>query len=396
MTNIKNSDNISTRCVNFGRTASEQFGFVNTPIYRGSTVLAPTVDSLLNRDGRYTYATKGTPTIRALEEAWTQLTGAHGSVITPSGLSACGLALMSCLKSGDHLLMCDSVYWPTRHFCDDVLKRMGIQTTYYSPMMGASIESLIQKNTTVIFTESPGSLTFEVQDIPAISNVAHKHNAIIILDNTWATPLFFSAHEKGADIVVDAGTKYLGGHSDLLLGQVSANEKTWGSLRRTFDAFAMCAGPEDVFLALRGLRTMPMRVNEAQKQGLLMAKWLKGRPEVAQVLHPALPDCVGHEIWKRDFTGSTGLFSVVLNAYSMDAVAAMLNGLRLFGMGYSWGGFESLVIPFDASYRKHEDWHVKQPCLRFQIGFEDVSDLQSDLEEGFERLNQFPQAIVEA
>lgn len=389
MTKNNKTDRISTLCVNYGLSPSEHFGFVNTPVYRASTVLFPTMESLLKNEAQYTYATKGTPTIRALEEAWTHITGAHGSVITSSGLSACTLALMASLKSGDHLLMSDSVYWPTRNFCDSVLKRMGVETTYYSPTLGAGVETLMRQNTSVIFTESPGSLTFEIQDIPAIADVAHRHGAIVILDNTWASPLFFDAHAKGADLVIDAGTKYLGGHADILLGQVSANEKTWKALRRTFDAFAMCAGPEDVFLALRGLRTMPMRVNEAQKQGLVMAQWLKNRPEIDKVLHPALPDCVGHDIWKRDFTGSTGLFSVILKPYAMEAVAAMLNGLRLFGMGYSWGGFQSLVLPFDASFRMKEDWDVQTPCLRFQIGFEDVRDLQADLEEGFERLNRF-------
>jgi cysteine-S-conjugate beta-lyase len=378
---------ISTQCVQLGRDPQGHFGFVNTPIYRGSTVHFPTMEALLKNENEYTYATKGTPTIRALEEAWTHISGAKGTVLTSSGLAAVSIALLTAVKAGDHLLMSGSVYGPTRSFCDHILKRLGVTTTYYDPCIGEGIEALFQENTTAVFTESPGSLTFEVQDIPAISAVAHAHNAVVLMDNTWATPLFFSPHAHGVDLAIDAGTKYLGGHADILLGQVSANEKMWPELRKTFDAFAICAGPEDAFLALRGLRTLPMRLKEVERQGLAMAHWLKARPEVERVLHPALPDCAGHEIWQRDFTGSTGLFSVELKPTSQQAVAAMLDGLTLFKMGYSWGGFESLVIPFDTwLHRAKEQWNPQGPCLRFQIGFEDVHDLQHDLELGFDRL----------
>ncbi len=377
----------ATRLVTAGRDPFAQHGFVNTPIYRGSTVLSDTVSDLTGGGQRFTYATKGTPTIRALEEAWAEISGAAGAVVTPSGLSAVTLSLLTCLKAGDHLLVSDSVYRPTRVFCDGVLKRFGVEITYYDPWIGAGIATQMRPNTTCVFVEAPGSQSFEMQDIPAIADVAHKRGARVVMDNTWATPIFFPPHERGVDLAVEAGTKYLGGHSDLLLGLVSANAEMWPTLRATFDAFAMCAGPEDAFLALRGLRTMHLRLKEAEARGLAMAHWLAVRPEVARVLHPALPDCPGHAIWKRDFQGSTGLFSVILKPTSREAVAAMLDGLELFGMGYSWGGYESLVIPFDcASYRTATRWAPGGPALRFQIGLEDLDDLKSDLDAGFARL----------
>jgi cysteine-S-conjugate beta-lyase len=376
-----------TRLVHAGRDPWDQHGFVNTPVYRGSTVLFPTMDDLAHRRGRYVYGTVGTPTSEALERAWTDLTGAAGTILTPSGLSAVSLALMSCLKSGDHLLVSDSVYRPTRVFCDTVLKRFGVATTYYDPLIGAGIEGLFRPNTAAVFTEAPGSQSFEMQDIPAIAAAAHARGAVVLMDNTWATPLFFPPHERGVDLAVEAGTKYLSGGSDLLLGLVSANERCWRRLRQTFDALAICAGPEDVFLALRGLRSLGVRLKEHERQALDMARWLGGRPEVETVLHPALESCPGHDIWRRDFLGSTGLFSVVLKPAPDAAVAAMLDGLELFGMGFSWGGFESLVIPFDcASYRTATEWRPGGPALRFHIGFEDLDDLKADLDAGFARL----------
>ena len=377
----------STRLVHAGRDPREQHGFVNTPIYRGSTVLYPTTDDLLHRRGRYSYGTKGTPTTEALETAWTEVAGAAGTVLAPSGLAAVTLALASCLKAGDHLLVTDSVYRPTRHFCDGVLKKFGVETTYYDPLVGAGIEALMRPNTAAVFTEAPGSQSFEMQDIPAIAEAAHRRGAVVIMDNTWATPLFFPPHERGADIAIEAGTKYLSGGSDLLLGMVSANERCFKALRDAYDSFAMCPGPEDVFLGLRGLRTMALRLREHEKQALDMARWLAARPEVAQVLHPALETCPGHDIWKRDFKGSSGLFSIILKPCSGKAVAAMLDGLALFGMGFSWGGFESLVIPFDcASYRTATKWSPGGHALRFHIGLEDLDDLKRDLDAGFARL----------
>ena len=377
----------STRLVHAGRDPREQHGFVNTPIYRGSTVLYPTTDDLLHRRGRYSYGTKGTPTTESLETAWTEVAGAAGTVLAPSGLAAVTLALTSCLKAGDHLLMTDSVYRPTRHFCDGMLRKFGVETTYSDPLVGAGIEALMRPNTAAVFTEAPGSQTFEMQDIPAIAEAAHRRGAVVIMDNTWATPLFFPPHERRVDIAIEAGTKYLSGGSDLLLGMVSANERCFGPLREAYDSFAMCPGPEDVFLGLRGLRTMALRLREHERQALHMARWLAARPEVAQVLHPALEACPGHHIWKRDFKGSSGLFSIVLKPCSDRAVAAMLDGLALFGMGYSWGGFESLVIPFDcATYRTATKWSPGGHALRFHIGLEDLDDLERDLDAGFARL----------
>ena len=380
-----------TQIVMAGRTPEDQFGFVNTPIYRGSTVLYPDYETLKHRSQRFTYGTKGTPTTHALENAWSEIAGAAGTVLAPSGLAAMTLALMTALKAGDHLLVTDSAYLPTRHFCDTVLARMGVETSYYDPTIGAGLKSLLKPNTTAVLVEAPGSQSFEMQDIPAIAEVAHAHGMCVIMDNTWATPLFFPPHERGVDLAVEAGTKYLGGHSDILLGLVSANPLWWKRLRATFDAFAICAGPEDCFLALRGLRTMELRLREAEKQGLALANWLAGRAEVKRVLHPALPGTPGHEIWKRDFLGASGLFSIILQPCSEKALAALLDGLELFGMGYSWGGFESLVIPFDcASYRTATTWNPGGPALRFQVGLEDMDDLIADLEAGFARMRAAP------
>ncbi len=376
-----------TRLVHAGRDPFAQHGFVNTPIYRGSTVLYRSYDDIKHRRNRYVYGTLGTPTTEALEAAWTEIAGAAGTVLAPSGLAAVTLALMSCLKAGDHLLVTDSVYRPTRVFCDGLLKRFGVETEYYDPLIGEGIAALMRPNTTAVFTEAPGSQSFEMQDIPAIAAVARARGAVTIMDNTWATPLLFPPHERGVDLAIEAGTKYLSGGSDLLLGLVSASERCWPALRATFDAYAMCAGPEDVFLALRGLRTMALRLKEHEAQALAMARWLAERPEVARVLHPALPDDPGHAIWRRDFKGASGLFSAVLNPVPEAALAAFLDGLELFGMGYSWGGFESLVIPFDcATYRTATRWQTEGPALRFHIGLEDLGDLQADLDAGFARM----------
>ncbi|MGP8231092.1 MAG: cystathionine beta-lyase [Methylovirgula sp.] len=376
-----------TKLVHSGRHPFDQYGFVNTPVYRGSTVLYRSYADLVARNAKYTYGTHGTPTTEALETAWTDVTGAAGTVLAPSGLSAVALALLTVVKAGDHILVSDSVYQPTRSFCERFLKRIGVETTFYDPWLGEEIATLIRPNTSVIFLETPGSQTFEIQDVPAIVAVAAAKGLCTILDNTWATPLYFQAHGFGVDLVVEAGTKYLSGHADLLLGLVSANDRWFPRLHATFDLFANCPGPEDVFLALRGLRSLELRLREAERQGLALATWLAERPEVARVLHPALPDCPGHAIWKRDFRGSTGLFSVFLKPISQKALAAFLDGLKLFGMGYSWGGYESLVIPFDcSSYRTATKFAPEGPALRFSIGLEDPDDLKADLMAGFERL----------
>ncbi len=376
-----------SRLVHLGRDAETTLGFVNVPPFRGSTVLFPDVATLKSRKQRYTYGTHGTPTTDALSEAWSAISGAAGTVLVPSGLAAIVVSLMTALSAGDHLLMTDSAYQPARNFCNATLKRMGVETTYYDPLVGSGIAALMRPNTKAVFVEAPGSQSLEVQDIPAIAAAAHAHGACVVADNTWATPLFFSPHAHGVDMAVEAGTKYLSGHSDLLLGLVSANAQWFPRLARTVDLMAIPPGPEDVFLALRGLRTMELRLREAERQSLALAHWLRARPEVLRVIHPALPDDPGHAIWKRDFSGSSGLFSVVLQPASERAVAAMLDGLELFGMGYSWGGYESLVIPFDCtSYRTATRWAPGGPTLRFSVGLEDIEDLKEDLDRGFQRL----------
>ncbi|WP_298356281.1 cystathionine beta-lyase [Rhodoblastus sp.] len=377
-----------TRLVHAGRDPFEQFGFVNTPIYRGSTVLQPTLADLEARHGkRFIYGTLGTPTTEALEKAWSEIAGAAGTVLASSGLAAITVALLTAVKAGDHVLVTDSAYLPTRTFCDVFLARMGVETSYYDPLIGGGIAALMRPNTKAVLVEAPGSQSFEMQDVPAIAEAAHARGACVIMDNTWATPLFFPPHERGVDLAIEAGTKYLSGHSDLLLGLVSANEQWLKPLRQTFNLFAMCAGPDDVFLALRGLRTMDLRLREAERQGFALAEWLKRRPEVSRVLHPGLEDDPGHAIWKRDFLGASGLFSVILKPVPRAALAALLDGLELFGMGYSWGGYESLVIPFDCrSYRTATTWAPEGPALRFSVGLEDIEDLTADLEQGFRRM----------
>ncbi|QXN61727.1 cystathionine beta-lyase [Serratia fonticola] len=382
---------IGTRITQIGRDPAKQAGFVNSAVYRGSTVIFPTVSDIEHNRAEFNYGTMGTPTIANLENAWSELAGAAGTVLSPSGLGAIALALLTTLKAGDHLLMPDSVYKPTRLFCAGMLGKMGIETTYYDPLIGADIGTLFRPNTTTLFLESPGSQSFEIQDIPTMAALAKQQGIATIIDNTWATPVFFRAHEHGCDISVEAGTKYLGGHSDLLMGVVSANDAWWPKLREAYDLMAMLPGAEDCFLALRGLRTMYLRLKEAEKRGLEMAHWLKSRPEVLKVLHPAFPDCPGHEFWKRDFTGSSGLFSIILQPeYTKAGVDNMLDNMSIFAMGYSWGGFESLVIPFNcAEYRTVTQWQPGGRALRLQIGLEDMDELKADLEQGFERLKQF-------
>jgi cystathionine beta-lyase len=377
-----------TRMVLAGRDPDDSFGFVNPPIVRGSTVVYPTMDDFMHRRARFAYGTKGNPTIEALETAVNALEGGAGCVICPSGLLACTLPLLSSLSAGEHLLVPDSVYRPTRMFCDGMLKRLGIETTYYPPEIGGGIASLMRPNTKAVFTEAPGSQTFEMQDIPAICEAAHAHGAIVIMDNTWATPVFFDSHKSGVDLTIQAGTKYYAGHSDVLIGTVSARTpEQFRQLRQSWEDLGVIIAPEDAFLTLRGIRTLHLRLAEQQVAGLEMAEWFASRTEVARVMHPALPSDPGHQLWKRDFTGSSSLFGVELKPVPMKAVAAMLDGLQLFGMGASWGGYESLALPFDCTaYRTATRPGYQGPTIRFHIGLEDVADLKADLAAGFDRL----------
>jgi cystathionine beta-lyase len=376
-----------TRLAHAGRAPSRHHGFVNTPIYRGSTVLFPTVASLEANEQDFTYGRLGTPTVKALEEAIAELEGGTRTLLTPSGLSAIAATLLAFVSAGDEVLVSDSVYRPTRRFCDHVLKRLGVKTIYYDPLIGAGINNLLGSKTKLVFTESPGSQTFEVQDIPAIAKAAHEAGAIVVLDNTWATPLYFKPFDHGVDVSIQAATKYIVGHADAMLGAITANQKAAPIVEKAHDELGLCPGPEDVYLGLRGLRSLSVRLARHQQSGLELARWLEGRPEVARVLHPALPSDPGHVLWRRDFTGASGLFAIILRSASHAALAAMLDGFNLFGMGYSWGGFESLILPFDPNdYRTATKWQAQGPALRLHVGLEDVEDLQADLEAGFERL----------
>ncbi|QIB32424.1 cystathionine beta-lyase [Ancylobacter pratisalsi] len=378
---------VETELVIGGRDPQHSYGFVNTPIVRGSTVLSQTVAELEAHAGRYTYGRRGNPTTEGLEDALTQLEGSAGVVLTPSGLSAVSIALLSVLGSGDHLLMVDTAYQPTRRVCDVVLKRYGIETTYYDPLIGADIAGLLRPNTRAIFMESPGSQSLEVQDVPAIVAVAAERGICTLIDNTWATPLFFRPHDAGVDLSIQAGTKYLGGHSDLNIGTISGNARVFGRLKATHGDLGITVAPEDAYLAARGLRTMAVRLARHQESGLAIARWLAGRAEVLRVLHPALPDDPGHSLWKRDFKGASGLFSFILKPVPKAAVDGFLDELELFGLGFSWGGFESLAIPFDCTpYRTATRWQPGGPAIRVHIGLENTDDLIADLTRGFARL----------
>jgi len=379
-----------TALVTSGRDTEAQKGFVNPPVVHGSTVLYPTAGDLHAHRGEYQYGRHGTPTTRALQDALMALEGPQcaGIGLAPSGLAAISTTLLAVTKAGDHLLVCDNAYRPTRNFCNGVLKRYGVETTYYDPSIGSGIAGLMKPNTTAVIVEAPGSQSFEMPDIPAIAAVAHAHGALVIDDNTWATPLFHRSLDQGVDISIQAATKYIGGHSDIMFGTISANAKAWPKVVETIRLLGVCAGPDDVYLALRGLRTLSVRLNQHFRSGLEMARWLAARPEVARVLHPGLESDPGHAIWKRDFTGASGLFSVVLKPAPQQAVDALLDTVKLFGMGYSWGGFESLIIPFNcADYRTATQWEPGGPALRLHIGLEHVDDLKADLERGFAAFN---------
>ena len=382
-----------TLLTHVGGTPTDRHGAVNPPVYRASTILFPTVAEWeasrvhANRFNLIRYGQLGTPTTFALEEAIASLEGGYRAMLLPSGLAAATTVLLALLRTGDHLLMTDSAYQPTRHFCRAHLARYGIETTFYDPCIGAGIESLMRPETRVVFLESPGSITFDVQDLPAIAEVAHKRGALVAIDNTWATPYFLPAMQLGADVSVIAATKYVGGHADVMLGTITTTAPLYETVRSMVAELGYCVSPDDAFLGLRGLRTLGLRLERHQKSALQVAQWLQSRPEVKQVLYPALPSDPGHAIWKRDFTGASGLFGVVLQPVPKAAVDAMLNSLRLFGMGASFGGFESLAIPMDSTRLRHLIGSSDYKFIRIHVGLEDPADLIADLEQGFEQLH---------
>ncbi|PHP66310.1 cystathionine beta-lyase [Zhengella mangrovi] len=370
---------INTRLAHAGHDPRSFHGFVQPPVVHASTVLFPDAATLESRKQRYTYGTRGTPTTDALADAMNALEGSAGTICVPSGLAAVTVPLLSFLSAGDHLLIVDSVYNPTRRFADTMLERLGIEVEYYPPEIGAGIATLMKPNTRVVWTESPGSNTFEIQDIPAICAVAHAQDAVVMMDNTWATPLFFRPLDFGVDISVHAATKYPGGHSDVLLGTVSANAACWEQLNEGFMTLGTCAGPDDVYLVQRGLKTMGVRLQRHGESALALAQWLEGQAGVSRVLHPALPSFPGHDLWKRDFCGSSGLFSIVLDGGGKEKAHAFLDALRIFGIGYSWGGHESLAIHVYLGDRTVSRSDYGGPLIRLQIGLEDVADLKADL-----------------
>ena len=382
----------ATKLTHAGRDPKSNHGVVNPPVYHASTILFDTVEQFHDRGGdpqqNVIYGRRGTPGTFAFQEAMAIHEGAGRCLTYPSGLAAITGTLMAFLNSGDHLLLMDNGYGPGRRFADGILTRLGVETTYYDPLIGADIASLMRPNTRVVMLEAPGSLTFEVMDVPAIARAAHDAGAIAILDNTWSGGLFFRPFDHGVDVSVQAATKYIVGHSDAMLGTATFNEEHFKPMLAAWDQIGFCAAPDDIYLAQRGLRTLKVRLDQHMAGGLAVANWLAARPEAERVLHPALPGDPGHEIWKRDFLGASGLFGIILNPVSREAIAAMLNGMKLFGMGYSWGGYESLLIPsHPEKLRSTVPWAAAGRTMRIHIGLEDPEDLIADLEAGFERMS---------
>ena len=381
-----------TRAIIKGRAPKDHHGVVNTPVYRASTILHPTVEAFEQRHDptnkhRVVYGLLGTPSTFDLEEVVADLEGGYDAVLLPSGLAAITTALTTFLSPGDHLLIADTVYWPNRMFCDEHLKRLQVEVEYYDPTLGAGIETLIKANTKVIFLESPGSLTFEVQDIPAITEVAKRHHVVTILDNTWATPAFLKSFSLGIDVSIHAATKYLSGHSDIMMGIIISAEHVAADVRRNHRLFGQTASPDDAYTTLRSVRTLATRLKAHEAAGMALAQWLSARDEVERVLHPALPGHPGHDFFKRDYLGASGLFGIILKPQPRERMIHMVNGMRLFGIGASWGGYESLMIPsYPERYRTATAWDSPGQVLRIHAGLEDLDDLLADLDAGLARL----------
>lgn len=381
----------STKLVCAGRHPERFGGVVNTPIFRASTILAGSMAEweemkrarAAEEPGATTYGRYGTPTTHALEEAIAALEGGYRSLVFPSGLAAISTALTALLSAGDHILVTDSAYSPTRAFLERVMTRFGVEVETYDPVGRKSIEESLRPNTRVVYVESPGSETFDIQDIPAISAAAHKHGAYVVMDNTWGTPLYFKPFAHGVDVSIQAATKYIVGHSDAMLGVVTCNRDTWSLVKQTTQDMGQTAGPDDIYLALRGLRTLEVRLQRHWDSGLRVAQWLERQPQVEAVLHPALASHPGHALWKRDFTGACGLFSVVLRASSRASLEAFVDALEHFGLGVSWGGYESLVIPFTPGKGcTGARWPYQGQAVRLHVGLEDPQDLIDDLQRG--------------
>lgn len=390
------SENKTTKLITAGRDKKWTNGVVNPPVQRASTVVFNSVEekrkATINRANKTLfYGRRGTNTHFAFQDAMVEVEGGAGCALYPCGTAAISNAILSFVETGDHILMVDTCYEPTRDFCDTIMKKMGVETTYYEPTIGEGIQDLIKPNTKVLFTESPGSVTMEVQDIPTLARIAHEHDIIVMLDNTWAAGVNFSPFDFGVDISIQAATKYIVGHSDVMLGTAVANEKCWDQLREQSYLMGQCVSPDDAYLGLRGIRTLDVRLRQHAESSLKVAKWLETRPEVDHVRHPALESCPGHDFFKRDFTGGNGLFSFVLKNSNTKATTALLDGMTHFSMGYSWGGFESLILANEPSsfnsLRTVANPNFEGTLIRVHIGLEDVDDLIADLEAGLERYN---------
>ncbi|MDX2073674.1 MAG: cystathionine beta-lyase [Alphaproteobacteria bacterium] len=380
-----------TLLATLGSSPDDHHGVVNLPIYRASTILFPTYDAFMAADnGQWPtpiYGRYGTPSTMALEEALAQVDGAEKAIVTSSGLAAIVVVLLAYLRAGDHVLMVDNVYGSTRRFCDMELSRLGVQVEYYDPLVGAGIDKLIKDNTRMVFVETPGSLTFEMQDIPAIAKAAHAKNVLVVSDSTWGASLYFRAFEKGVDINIQSATKYISGHSDLVMGVITSGAEHHKRLAQTYKNLGMTPSGDNCFLALRGLRSLAVRLSRHYENAMKVATWLQARPEVSEVLYPALPGAPGHDIWKRDFLGASSLFGVILKETDDRKLAAFFDGLELFGMGYSWGGYESLAVPVQlAKSRTATKWTRPGTLVRLHIGLEHADDIIADLEAGLKRL----------
>lgn len=380
-----------TLLTTLGSSPDDHYGVVNLPIYRASTILFNSYHDFMAADsGNWPtpiYGRYGTPSTMALEEALAKVDSADNAIVTSSGLAAIIVSIMSFVNAGDHLLMVDSVYGSTRRFCDHELKKMGVEVEYYDPQIGANIGKLFKPNTRMVFVESPGSLTFDMQDIPAIATAAHANNIIVVADSTWTTSLFFDAWKHGVDINVQSATKYISGHSDLVMGVITCKSEHYKKLHQTYKNFGMTPSGDNCFLALRGLRSMAVRLSRHYENAVKVANWLKARPEVSHVFYPALEGAPGHDIWKRDCTGACSLFSLQLKIDDQKKLAAFFDGLERFGMGYSWGGYESLIVPVQLEkLRTATKWPYEGTLVRIHIGLEDVDDLIADLDAGFKRL----------